>query len=142
MSDRDELLILLDSGATLPTRVDEDAAGYDLYASEDGSIPPWSRAKFNTGVHIGMPPGVYGRIAPRSGNAGRGIDVGAGVVDRSYTGPLIVLLCNATDEEYIVKRGDRIAQLILEEYRVVPITCVDTLLETVRGEGGFGSSGR
>lgn len=110
-----EFQVVLEEGATLPTRGSEEAAGLDLYAAEDLIIPANGRTLVNTKIKAQVPPGTYGRIAPRSGLALKGIDIGAGVIDRDYTGYLKVLLINTTNNNFEVGKGDRIAQLILEQ---------------------------
>ena len=82
------------------------------------------------------------RVAPRSGLAAKKfIDVGAGVVDCDYRGPLGIVLFNFSDEDFEVKKGDRVAQFILERICMAHIVEVESLDETERGEGGFGSTG-
>ena len=89
-----------------------------------------------------IPTGLYARIAPRSGLAlKRFIDVGAGVVDGDYRGEVGVILFNHGDQDFKVKMGDRIAQLILEKIDTPPVEEVQGLDDTVRGSGGFGSTG-
>lgn len=96
-----------------------------------------------TDLQIALPDGCYGRVAPRSGLAVKHfVDVGAGVVDADYRGNLCVVLFNFGKEDFKVKRGDRIAQLICEKISYPELEEVQRLDETVRGENGFGSSGR
>ena len=129
----------LSASATIPKRGSELAAGFDLYSTEGCVILPGKRAVLPTGVAIMLPKGTYGRIAPRSGLAVKhGINVGAGVVDRDYTGELKVVLFS---HAYVVKPGYRIAQLIIEKCEYPPIVEVDSLDETQRGDDGFGSTG-
>lgn len=128
--------------ARLPTRGSEKAAGYDLYSAHDSSIPAWDKQLISTDIAIALPDGYYGRIAPRSGLAVKhGIHVGGGVIDPDYTGTIKVLLFNLSDQEFTVNRGDRIAQLILEKFITVPVIQVYELDPTIRGLGGFGSTG-
>ena len=95
-----------------------------------------------TGLSISFPTGLYARIAPRSGLAlKKFIDVGAGVVDSDYRGEVGVVLFNHGDQDFEVKMGDRIAQLILEKIDTPPVEEVQGLDDTVRGSGGFGSTG-
>jgi dUTP pyrophosphatase len=92
---------------------------------------------------VSVPPGTYGRIAPRSGLALKYfIDVGAGVVDSDYRGPLKVVLFNHGEVPFIVKIGDRIAQLICEKIEYPELREVVSLKDTLRGNGGFGSTGQ
>ena len=96
----------------------------------------------HTGLSISFPSGLYARIAPRSGLAlKKFIDVGAGVVDSDYHGKVGVVLFNHGDQDFVVKMGDRIAQLILEKIDTPPVEEVQGLDDTVRGTGGFGSTG-
>jgi dUTP pyrophosphatase len=96
----------------------------------------------STGIAIGIPNGTYGRVAPRSGLAAKhGIDVGAGVIDPDYTGEVKVILFNNSDNDFEIKKGDRIAQLILEKVLTPEIKELGELAKTLRGEGGFGSTG-
>jgi dUTP pyrophosphatase len=89
-----------------------------------------------------LPNGVYGRVAPRSGLAVKhGIQVGAGVVDPDYTGEVKVVLFNHGDKDFEVKKGDRVAQLILERCETPEVEEVGTVEDTERGAGGFGSTG-
>ena len=127
----------------VPTRSTEFAAGLDLYADEDVDIPARGRALVKTGISVALDPGTGGLIWPRSGLATQySVDTSAGVIDSDYRGEVLVLLCNAMDDDYPVRRGDRIAQLVIVHIARPPIIEVDTLNETGRGSGGFGSSGR
>ena len=118
--------------------------GYDLFANneEDIHINVGGRAIIPIGIAIEIPDGHYGRIAPRSGLAVKfGIDTLAGVIDRSYRGEVKVILSNTTHTEgFIVKRGDKVAQIILEKCSVFPVQIVAELSTTSRGDGGFGST--
>jgi len=106
---------LLSPTARPPTRGSAHAAGYDLYASRALTIPARGRALVDTDISIAVPAGTYGRVAPRSGLASKhGIDVGAGVIDADYRGPVKVLLFNFGEEEFGVGVGERVAQLVVE----------------------------
>ncbi|CAJ1930089.1 unnamed protein product [Cylindrotheca closterium] len=135
----------LSDKAILPTRGSEWSAGLDLYAAEPKTIPPQGRAVVRTDLCIACPKGTYGRIAPRSGlTVKHGIDVGAGVVDADYRGPVGVVLFNLGDKDFQIKEGDRIAQLVLEQIVMAPIVEVgqdEEMDVTERGAGGFGSTG-
>lgn len=131
--------------AKVPTLGSKNAAGYDLYADtpkKDITVPSKGKALIPTGLSMSIPMNHYGRIAPRSGLAWKNfIDVGAGVIDRDYRGSVGVVLYNFSEEDFKVKHGDRIAQMILTSY-VTPIpTFTDTLPDTERGSGGYGSTG-
>ena len=128
--------------ATLPTRGSGGAVGYDLYSTEELVVPPTHRALVGTGIAIVLPVGVYGRVAPRSGLAVKhGIQVGAGVIDPDYTGEIKVVLFNHGDKDFEVKKGDRIAQLILERCETPEVEEVGEVKDTERGSKGFGSTG-
>ena len=128
--------------AIVPTRGSGGAVGYDLYSVEDCSIPHGGRLLVGTGIAIVMPMKVYGRVAPRSGlTVKHGIHVGAGVIDPDYTGEIKVALFNLGDVPFEIKKGDRIAQLVLERCETPGVREIDTLDETGRGAGGFGSTG-
>ena len=132
----------LDQNATLPTRGSGGAVGYDLYSTDEVVVPPTHRALIGTGIAAVLPVGVYGRVAPRSGLAVKhGIQVGAGVVDPDYTGEIKVVLFNHGDKDFEVRKGDRIAQLILERCETPSVEEVGVIDETQRGSTGFGSTG-
>jgi dUTP pyrophosphatase len=135
----------LDPKAVLPRRATPGSVGYDLYAVESVTIAPFSFQKIRTGIACAIPPGCYGRIAPRSGFAVKqGVSVLAGVIDPDYRGEIMVCLANYAGGvgAVHVDPGDRIAQLIIERCEVPPVVEADSLDETERGDGGFGSTGR
>ena len=129
--------------AIIPTRGSDGAVGYDLYSSEDAIVPCQAgRALVSTGIALSIPDGLYGRVAPRSGLAVKHcINVGAGVIDPDYTGEVKVVLFNHGMENFEIKKGDRIAQLILERCETPMVKEIGLLEETLRGDGGFGSTG-
>ncbi|GAA5861835.1 hypothetical protein JCM8547_008570 [Rhodosporidiobolus lusitaniae] len=128
--------------ATIPTRGSALAAGYDLYSAEDKVVPAQGKALISTGIAMAVPEGTYGRVAPRSGLASKHmIDTGAGVIDADYRGEVKVLLFNHAKEDFAVKTNDRIAQLILERIVTPEALEVESLDDTARGAGGFGSTG-
>jgi dUTP pyrophosphatase len=132
----------LSDNAQVPTKGSSQAAGYDLYSAIDITIAPGDKAIVPTDLKIVVPQGTYGRIAPRSGLAAKNfINVGAGVIDPDYRGPLNVLVFNHAGTEFKVKKGDRIAQLICEKIVFPEIIEVNHLDDTQRGESGFGSTG-
>jgi dUTP pyrophosphatase len=137
------LLQLLTDTATVPCRQSEGAAGYDIYSDENSVIFPKERRLVSTGIAITIPKSYYGRIAPRSSLSVKDyIDVGAGVIDNDYTGEIKVLLINNGNNIFTINKGDRIAQLILEKIGYCEIVVVDSLEDTERGDGGFGSTGK
>ena len=133
----------LSAHAVPPARASAGAAGYDLCAAYDAVVPAnGGRALVKTDVAVAVPPGTYGRVAPRSGLALKsGIDVGAGVIDEDYRGNVGVILFNHGDADFAIKAGDRIAQLVLERIAVAEVVVVEDLDATERGAGGFGSTG-
>ncbi len=136
------LVQFLTDGAVLPARSSAGAAGYDLSSSMDVLVPAHERRMVHTGLAVAVPPGTYGRVAPRSGLAVRhGIDVLAGVIHPDYRGALGVMLMNTSGTAFKVRAGDRIAQLVLERVETPGVRLVQELDSTERGEGGFGSTG-
>lgn len=127
--------------ATLPDRKTIGSAGYDLTCVENIDIEPSGWTLVSTGIAFTVPEGTYGQIAPRSGLSCKGCLVGAGVIDRDYTGEVKVLLFNMSSEPLVLTKGDRIAQLILKRIATPTVVEVDALDATARGEGGFGSTG-
>ena len=134
--------VKLSPNATAPTRGSKQAAGIDLYSAYDYVIPSNERILVKTDIQIAVPDGCYGRIAPRSGLAyTHYIDVFGGVIDRDFRGNVVIILVNFGKEEYKIKRGDRVAQLILERIFSPFLKESPFLNKTERGEGGFGSTG-
>ncbi|KAL1743573.1 dUTPase-like protein [Schizophyllum fasciatum] len=128
--------------ARLPTRGSPLAAGYDMYSAEQTVVPARGKALVDTGISLAVPAGTYGRVAPRSGLASKFmIDTGAGVIDADYRGKVFVLLFNYSDKDFQIEEGDRVAQLILERIVNPDVMEVEDLDETLRGAGGFGSTG-
>ena len=147
---------LINKNATLPRRANSLDAGYDISSCEDTCISARSRKLISTGLMISIPGNTYARVAPRSGLAVKnGIDVFAGVIDAGYRGEVKVLLYNSSDEDFIIKIGDRIAQIVLEQiitpevievYSDEELNSYNIVLDNdislnTRGDGGFGSSG-
>ena len=115
------------------------AAGHDINALKDGTIPAQRQMLVEAGIAIGLQKGTYGRLAARSGMAStQGIAVGGGVIDADYTGEIRVILRNHGTSNYEFKAGDRIAQLIIERIQRSEGVVVDKLGETERGTQGFG----
>jgi dUTP pyrophosphatase len=129
-----------------PSRAHSDDAGLDLHAAEHARLVPGERASVGTGIALAIPDGWAGLVLPRSGLAARhGIALvnAPGLIDPGYRGEVRVLLLNTDrDEAFEVAPGDRIAQLTLVRFDAPELEMVDELDETVRGSGGFGSSGR
>ena len=141
--------------AQIPTYGSKCAAGMDVYSAVDLTVPPQSRKLVSTGVSVSWetqegqwdehPEKYYLRIAPRSGlSVKHNIDIGAGVVDSDYRGEIFVcFINNSVDKEYVIQRGDKIAQMILTRFEQFhDVVLVDEHSITERGEGGFGSTGK
>lgn len=135
---RDDLDIPLPSYAT------SQSAGMDLRAWEEMTLPPGEIRSVGTGLHIELPEGYEAQIRPRSGLAlKKGISVpnAPGTVDADYRGEIRVILINLGKEPFVIRRGDRIAQMVIAPVVRAELQPVDALGETERGEGGFGSTG-
>lgn len=139
-----EVLIVAEDGF-LPTYANPGDAGADLKSTEDVVIPARSRALVKTGVRIALPNGFVALVHPRSGLAAKnGITVlnTPGTIDAGYRGEIMVTLYNTADEDFAVSRGDRIAQLVIQQVEHAQFVAVSELPESARGTGGFGSSGK
>lgn len=140
---------VLDDRATIPHRASEHAAGLDLSACLPAHQPsltlaPSQIAIVPTGLAIAIPEGYEGQVRPRSGLATkRGLTVpnAPGTIDADYRGELKVALINLSKEPQTIAQGDRIAQLVIAPVAMCEVVVVDSLDETVRGVGGFGSTG-
>src|SRR5215831_9367941 len=124
------------AAAKLPERGSNWSAGADLFCLEAFTLQPRERKSVPTGLSIEIPPGWYGRVAPRSGLAARhGVDTLAGVVDPDYRGELLVLIINTGEAPVSFDAGARIAQLIIERAAVCDYVWADELSATERGDG-------
>ena len=129
--------------ARLPSKANEDDAGWDLYAAEDVNIEPSQRMLIGTDIAMAIPIGYVGLIWDRSGMAiKRGVHRFAGVIDSGYRGEVKVCLWNASNEHCVINKGDRMAQLLVQPAPSFPLLEVQNLDGTQRGLGGFGSSGQ
>lgn len=136
--------IKLRQGAHIPQKAHEDDAGFDLYASEDFLLKAHGFGCVPTALSIELPFGYEAQVRPRSGLAAKyGVTVlnAPGTVDAGYRGEVKVILINHGDEDFAITAGMRIAQLVISPVLAAEFVEVDTLEESVRGEGGFGSSG-
>lgn len=139
------LIQLLDAGLPIPAYAHPGDAGADLVTRVDVEIPPHARATVPTGVAIALPDGYAAFVHPRSGLAARhGLTIlnAPGTVDAGYRGEISVTLLNTDPEQTLMlRRGDRIAQLVVQQVERVRFVLVERLPGSDRGEGGFGSSG-
>lgn len=132
-------------GLPLPAYESEFAAGMDLRAAEDAILPPAGRALVATGFAIALPQGFEAQVRPRSGLAAKhGVTVlnSPGTIDADYRGEVKVILINHGADAFAIKRGDRIAQMIVAPVTRVTLAEAANLSDTARGSGGFGSTGR
>lgn len=128
----------------LPAYETAGAAGMDLRAAEDMMLSPGARALVPTGLSIALPEGYEAQVRPRSGLAVKhGVTVlnAPGTIDCDYRGEVKVPLINHGQQEFVIVRGDRIAQMVIAPVTRIAWSEVDVLDQTVRGAGGFGSSG-
>ena len=134
--------IVLEPWAIMPTRAHEFDAGLDLYATHDATIRSKESYRFNTGVHIQLPQNTVGFLKSKSGlNVNHSL-TSEGVIDCGYTGSIMVKLYNHSDHSYRVRKGDKISQLVILPCLLPELEVVDSLEDTERGTGGFGSTGR
>jgi dUTP pyrophosphatase len=135
----------LDPGLPVPSYAHPGDAGADLHAAVDVELAPGERALVPTGVSIALPDGYVALVHPRSGLAARhGLSIvnSPGTVDAGYRGEIKVMLINHDPHDHVVlRRGDRIAQLVLQRFERARFVEVEVLPESVRGEGGYGSTG-
>lgn len=134
------------AGLALPSYATENSAGMDLLAAinNDVTLAPGKRSLIKAGISIALPEGFEAQIRPRSGLAYKnGVTVlnSPGTIDADYRGEIGVILINHGEEDFVVTRGMRIAQMVIARYEQIAFTEVDELDETARGEGGFGSTG-
>jgi dUTP pyrophosphatase len=142
-----KLRIVNTSNNELPTYATKGSAGMDLRANlqEDVVIAPGERKLISTGLKISLPDGYEAQIRPRSGLAlKKGVTVlnSPGTVDSDYIGDIGVILINHGEESFTVSNGDRIAQMVIAKHETVEFEQVESLDETERGSGGFGSTGK
>ena len=129
----------------LPSYQTQGAAGLDLRADEACSLAPGERRLVPTGLAVELPPGHEGQVRPRSGLAvkhGIGMVNAPGTIDEDYRGEVAVVLVNLGQQPFEVRRGDRIAQLVVAPVTRVEVQVVEELSETARGGDGFGSTGQ
>ena len=145
ISPLDVLIIRLDPGVPLPAYARSGDAGADLFAAEDVDLAPGERALVRTGVAIALPEGYAGFVHPRSGLAARhGVTLvnAPGTIDAGYRGEIKVILLNTDLARAVsLRRGDRIAQLVVQRVENVTFREVPALPESARGDNGFGSTG-
>lgn len=134
--------IKLDDNALLPTRGHNTDAGLDLLTPADVVIKANDSVVIDTGVHIAIPEGYFGKLESKSGlNVNHNVVCLGGVIDCGYTGSIKVKLYNLSDEPMNFKRGNKVVQLIIQPCLLPDLLVVDSLEDTERGDNGFGSTG-
>lgn len=135
--------VKLDDGAYMPERAHKADAGYDLRTRERVVLRKHDYIEIDTGVHIAIPNGYYGKLESKSGlNMKHNIMCTGGVIDSEYTGSIRVKLYNFGGSHYIFDAGDKIVQLIFHQFAAPNLTETLSLKETERGDNGFGSTGK
>lgn len=132
------------AGLPLPAYATAGAAGMDIVAAEDVTIPPMGRHAVSTGFAIAIPDGYEVQVRPRSGLAlkhGISLPNTPGTIDSDYRGELKIIMINLGESDFVIARGDRIAQLVVAPVQIAIFAEVQELDDTARGSGGFGSTG-
>ena len=134
--------VMLEPGARLPERAYPSDAGLDIFSREEKVILPGESAVFDTGVHVELPEGTFMKLESKSGlNVKYGIVSHGGVIDQNYRGSIAVKLYNHGDKPYMISKGQKIIQGIIQPFIAPELEQVDSLTETDRGSAGFGSTG-
>lgn len=139
-------VVRLDRDLPLPRRAHDSDAGIDLLAAEDATLAPGERCAVPTGLALALEPGYAGFVQARSGRAlreGLAVVNAPGLIDAGYRGEIKVIVANVDPTEKIeIRRGEKIAQLVVQEVTEVELVEVDELPASTRGANGFGSTGR
>ncbi|MGK5085984.1 dUTP diphosphatase [Bdellovibrionota bacterium FG-2] len=128
--------------ATLPSRAHAHDAGLDLYCNKDVSLEPGAGAVLETGIAVALPEGSVGLVADRSSLAKKGLKCAGGVIDAGYRGEIRIVLWNLSAEAVHLKKGERVAQLLIFPVLLLNPVEVVKLDDSVRGSRGFGSTGK
>ena len=134
--------VMLDPGAKMPTKAHKWDAGFDLYAKNNAIVRPGCWAVFDTGVHVAIPEGFVGLLTSKSGMMAKQGITSRGTIDCGYTGSIQAVLFNHGHKKVIIKKGQKITQLVLLPLAFTDLELVDNLEDTERGAGGFGSTGK
>lgn len=132
--------VKLDPGALMPTRAHDTDAGLDLYAMETATIPPRGIISMNTGVHVAIPEGYCGLLTSKSGLMSMGV-TSRGTIDCGFTGAIQAVLFNHRKTEVKIQKYQKITQMVIVPILTPDLELVDSLEDTERGSGGFGSTG-
>ena len=133
--------LMLDPGAKMPTRAHDTDAGLDLYAMEGGMISPCGSAIFDTGVHVAIPSGFCGLLTSKSGLMTNKQITSRGTIDCGYVGSIRAVLFNHSHQYVKIEKGQKITQLVILPISTPELELVESLEDTERGTGGFGSTG-
>lgn len=136
------LNIKLDEGAFMPIRAYKTDAGLDLMIPIDVEIPAHGNCFIDTGVHMEIPSGYFGKLETKSGLNSKHIVSMGGVIDANYTGSIKVILYNLSENSFLFNRGDKIIQIIIQPCEYPYLHIVEKLSDSERGNNGFGSSGK
>lgn len=136
-----KLKVVLDEGAKMPTRAHEADAGLDLYSRVNAMLRPGMIAEFDTGVHVAIPKGYVGLLTSKSGLMKKGV-TSRGTIDADYTGSIKAILYHQGKEPVKIAKGQKITQLVICPVITPDPVQVESLEETERGDGGFGSTGK
>lgn len=129
--------------AKIPQYAHPGDAGLDLYAVEDVTLAPNERTAVSTGIAMEIPEGYVGFIWDKSGlSIKHGLKTLGGVIDSGYRGEVLIGIMNLSDVEYTIRKGEKVAQMIIQRKETIEVEEVSELGETARGEGGFGSTGK
>ena len=135
--------IMLDEGAYMPERAHDTDAGYDLRTPKRVIVRRNDSVVIDTGVHIEIPKGYFGKLESKSGlNVNYSVVSHGGVIDSGYTGSIKAKLYNHGGQDYIFSAGDKIVQIIFHRYEAPEFELVNEFEETERGDNGFGSTGK
>ena len=135
--------LMIDDWAFSPVRAHSSDAGLDLRSPFDAVVPAHGSVCIDTGIHMALPTGTFGKLESKSGlHVKHDIVCLGGVIDSSYRGSIVVKLYNMGDTDYTINEGDKIVQLIIQPCLLPSLVLVNSLDETDRGGNGFGSSGR
>ena len=140
VQEKPKMKVMLDPGALMPTRAHDTDAGLDLYAMESVTIPPRGIVSVSTGVHVAIPEGYCGLLTSKSGLMSMGV-TSRGTIDCGFTGTIQAVLFNHRKTEVKIQRWQKITQMVIVPILTPQLELVDSLEETERGSGGFGSTG-
>ena len=131
----------LTQSAILPKYAHESDAGMDLFSDEDLILKSGERKLVSTGISLEFPEGFVALVWDKSGIANKGIKTMGGVIEHTYRGEYKIILLNTSEEDYFIKKGDKICQLLIQPIITAEVEEAEKLSETARGSGAFGSTG-